>query len=154
MWGKNEQPITDYKRLGYSDNWIIQRQNIEIRKFKNPRQCWTTLSGKTFTAISMFNIGISLILRMICSSIKTCPKCQNKFESSISEKISEHNTLPFQDLDCLCPNCANESKKTKKINYKVIQDYYFDEQGNCVFTAAYHLQRGYCCRNNCRHCPY
>lgn len=23
-----------------------------------------------------------------------------------------------------------------------------------VFTAAYHLRRGYCCNNDCRHCPY
>jgi hypothetical protein len=23
-----------------------------------------------------------------------------------------------------------------------------------VFTAAYHLKRGYCCNSDCRHCPY
>jgi hypothetical protein len=23
-----------------------------------------------------------------------------------------------------------------------------------VFTASYHLRRGYCCENRCRHCPY
>ncbi|HYI78124.1 MAG TPA: DUF5522 domain-containing protein [Chryseolinea sp.] len=23
-----------------------------------------------------------------------------------------------------------------------------------VFTEAYHLKRGYCCKNRCRHCPY
>ena len=23
-----------------------------------------------------------------------------------------------------------------------------------VFTAAYHLKRGYCCFSGCRHCPY
>ncbi len=23
-----------------------------------------------------------------------------------------------------------------------------------VFTAAYHLKRGYCCGSKCRHCPY
>jgi Family of unknown function (DUF5522) len=32
-------------------------------------------------------------------------------------------------------------------------DYYL-ENGLLVFTAAYHLKRGYCCHNNCRHCPY
>jgi hypothetical protein len=32
-------------------------------------------------------------------------------------------------------------------------DYYF-EGPNMVFTAAYHLKRGYCCGNGCRHCPY
>ena len=23
-----------------------------------------------------------------------------------------------------------------------------------VFTAQYHLRRGYCCNSSCRHCPY
>ncbi len=32
-------------------------------------------------------------------------------------------------------------------------DFYFDN-GLMVFTAAYHLRRGYCCDNHCRHCPY
>jgi Family of unknown function (DUF5522)/Cysteine-rich CWC len=34
------------------------------------------------------------------------------------------------------------------------EDYYVDENGNLVFTAAYHLNRGTCCGNGCRHCPY
>ena len=33
------------------------------------------------------------------------------------------------------------------------EDYYF-EGPNMVFTAAYHLKRGYCCGAGCRHCPY
>ena len=33
-------------------------------------------------------------------------------------------------------------------------DYYFNEQGLMVFTAAYHLKRGRCCKNGCRHCPW
>jgi hypothetical protein len=32
-------------------------------------------------------------------------------------------------------------------------DFYL-EGGCMVFTAAYHLRRGYCCGNRCRHCPY
>jgi hypothetical protein len=32
-------------------------------------------------------------------------------------------------------------------------DFYL-EGGRIVFTAAYHLRRGYCCGNRCRHCPY
>ncbi|MBT1700552.1 hypothetical protein KK083_26930 [Fulvivirgaceae bacterium PWU4] len=31
---------------------------------------------------------------------------------------------------------------------------YYMENGFMVFTAAYHLKRGYCCKNGCRHCPY
>jgi hypothetical protein len=33
------------------------------------------------------------------------------------------------------------------------EDYYL-EGANIVFTAAYHLKRGYCCGSGCRHCPY
>jgi hypothetical protein len=31
---------------------------------------------------------------------------------------------------------------------------YYLENGFIVFTAAYHLKRGYCCNSGCRHCPY
>jgi hypothetical protein len=32
-------------------------------------------------------------------------------------------------------------------------DFYL-EGGRMVLTSAYHLRRGYCCGNRCRHCPY
>ncbi|MEL4455934.1 DUF5522 domain-containing protein [Lutimonas vermicola] len=34
------------------------------------------------------------------------------------------------------------------------EDFYYSEEGFKVFTKIYHLKRGYCCKNNCRHCPY
>lgn len=33
-------------------------------------------------------------------------------------------------------------------------DYYINEDGNYVFTEAFHLKRGYCCKNKCLHCPW
>ena len=33
------------------------------------------------------------------------------------------------------------------------EDYYI-ENGLWIFTAAFHLKRGYCCGNGCLHCPY
>ncbi|WP_301922063.1 DUF5522 domain-containing protein [Ferruginibacter sp.] len=33
-------------------------------------------------------------------------------------------------------------------------DFYYNEQGYVVFTAAWHLQRGSCCGNGCKHCPF
>lgn len=33
------------------------------------------------------------------------------------------------------------------------EDYYI-EKGLFVFTAAYHVKRGHCCKSGCRHCPY
>jgi hypothetical protein len=34
------------------------------------------------------------------------------------------------------------------------EDFYYNEQGNFVLTAKYHLQRGRCCGYGCRHCPF
>jgi Family of unknown function (DUF5522) len=33
------------------------------------------------------------------------------------------------------------------------EDFYY-EGPYLVFTAAYHLKRGFCCNSTCRHCPY
>jgi len=33
------------------------------------------------------------------------------------------------------------------------KDFYF-ENGLMIMTEAYHLKRGSCCGNKCRHCPY
>jgi hypothetical protein len=33
------------------------------------------------------------------------------------------------------------------------EDFYY-EGPFLVFTATYHLKRGYCCNSGCRHCPY
>jgi hypothetical protein len=45
------------------------------------------------------------------------------------------------------------TKKTTR-NGLVSEDFYLNEDGFTVFTEAYHLKRGYCCKNGCRHCPY
>ena len=34
------------------------------------------------------------------------------------------------------------------------EDFYYNEQGYIVLTARYHLERGNCCGNGCKHCPY
>jgi hypothetical protein len=33
-------------------------------------------------------------------------------------------------------------------------DFYYTEDGFVVLTEKYHLERGYCCGNGCRHCPF
>jgi hypothetical protein len=68
---------------------------------------------------------------------------------------------------CLCRPCletiariARERDDTEAILAEVLKsvltsaDYYLDAAGNMVFTEAYHLKRGTCCENDCRHCPY
>lgn len=42
-------------------------------------------------------------------------------------------------------------KKDKSVES---EDYYSNEEGYIVFTEKYHLKRGYCCKSNCKHCPY
>lgn len=32
-------------------------------------------------------------------------------------------------------------------------DFYY-ENGSIVFTEKYHLEKGFCCGNGCRHCPF
>lgn len=34
------------------------------------------------------------------------------------------------------------------------EDFYFDENGLMVLTKKYLLEKGYCCGNGCRHCPF
>ena len=62
-----------------------------------------------------------------------------------------------QNRACLCRDCVmmfhREQSSTGPLS-PLPGDYYFDTDGLMVFTAAYHLRRGYCCRNECRHCPY
>jgi hypothetical protein len=42
------------------------------------------------------------------------------------------------------------------MNYPKLEpeDYYVNEQGYVVMTEKYHLKRGYCCGNTCKHCPF
>jgi biotin synthase-like enzyme len=38
---------------------------------------------------------------------------------------------------------------------KLIEDQdYYQENDRIIFTAAFHIKRGSCCGNGCRHCPY
>jgi hypothetical protein len=43
---------------------------------------------------------------------------------------------------------SEDDKKKKE------EELYYMENGLIVFTAAYHLKRGHCCKRGCRHCPY
>ena len=41
--------------------------------------------------------------------------------------------------------------------YKSILDVFnikYNIQEQVIFTKEYHLKRGYCCNNGCKHCPY
>jgi Family of unknown function (DUF5522) len=48
----------------------------------------------------------------------------------------------------------SKNKKEATRNGLLPEDFYMTTDGFMVFTEAYHLKRGYCCKNGCRHCPY
>jgi Family of unknown function (DUF5522) len=71
-----------------------------------------------------------------------CPKC-------LAEAIANSNQAP---LDAIA---ARESQKPPLSHASLVEgeDFYW-EGAAMVFTASYHLRRGYCCESGCRHCPY
>lgn len=74
-----------------------------------------------------------------------CETCLSKITQ---EKIIQTlNSLNLQESILVAKNYQNHEKLSEGIDY-------FVEQGSYVFTKWYHLKRGICCQNGCRHCPY
>lgn len=115
--------------------------------------------------------------------VKNCSSCGTAFncgDTLQGEKCWCNDFPPiFQPtdvIDCLCPVCfknacsvkiedyvatvspetalGNRAKDLPK-NESLIEGIdYYKENGNYVFKEWFHLKRGYCCKNGCRHCPY
>lgn len=49
---------------------------------------------------------------------------------------------------------AGSSAQTVESRATLAADEFYMEGSALVFTAAYHLRRGFCCNSGCRHCPY
>ncbi len=112
----------------------------------------------------------------------TCSLCHKKFLCGAASAegacwCAKYPPIigPHENKDCLCETCLKKEIDSR-INVFIEQlnsvgiagfdfsryrtnddiegiDYYL-ENGNLVFTKWYHLKRGYCCENGCRHCPY
>ena len=104
-------------------------------------------------------------------SMKKCQRCSSDFKcqadnieacgcAKISLSKSTNEYLAKTNYDCLCSNCLNELNnlmddlKTDGDNGLVENKHYYLENGLMVFTERYHLERGFCCKSNCRHCAY
>ena len=76
-----------------------------------------------------------------------CPSCLKKV---VKKKIDEYvqTITPENAFANVARNYAADSQLIEDI------DFYLNDDGNCVFTAWYHLKRGTCCQNGCLHCPY
>jgi hypothetical protein len=44
----------------------------------------------------------------------------------------------------------NGGEKSKNL----LPSFFYEENGRKVMTEEFHIQRGFCCGNKCRHCPY
>lgn len=48
----------------------------------------------------------------------------------------------------------NNSIQAKEKETKTTESDFYFENGLMVMTETYHLKRGFCCGQACRHCPY
>jgi hypothetical protein len=88
----------------------------------------------------------------------------------IPVSLQRHLASEFTERSCFCQEClrllAHHAAQTDAADLIVTRvrtertllreniGSYVDAQGRTVFTAAFHLKRGYCCANGCRHCPF
>jgi hypothetical protein len=79
----------------------------------------------------------------------------------------EADTILFLEktsYGCLCNTCLSEVNEqvvaSKDVAYSTNGSqitegiHYYMDGPYLVFTELYHIQKGYCCRNGCRHCAY
>jgi len=105
-----------------------------------------------------------------------CTKCGNINKCTANENCwcAQYPSIltPKDKVTCFCSNCLKEliiEKSLKLIENKdyitiaklglpshLIEDldYYINSSGDFVFTSWYHLRRGECCGNECKHCPF
>ena len=73
------------------------------------------------------------------------------------EELLARVPVELRNKVCVCRKCVTQFHRENSLVKTPLKpmagDFYF-ENGLVVFTAAYHLRRGYCCGSNCRHCPY
>lgn len=75
-------------------------------------------------------------------------------------KVEYQNQKRHQTIQTLLGKNANSknpeptTKISKRSELAEGEHYYINEQGYWVFTEKYHLLKGYCCDNGCKHCPY
>ena len=113
--------------------------------------------------------------------MSTCIECGSTFECGVSSGYCWCFDFPAligvdEQSECMCPDCLKNQINERALCYvaeirsgkmknivpglaegsaKFIEgiDYYL-ENGAWVFTEWFHLKKGKCCGNGCRHCPY
>ncbi len=106
---------------------------------------------------------------------KYCPRCTTAFTckagdiancqcSCVALSPEAIRLLGASYYDCLCKDCLSDINQLAKTarSYQfpsqkemLIEGLHFYKEGpHTVFTDIYHILRGNCCGNGCRHCPY
>lgn len=101
---------------------------------------------------------------------KSCFRCNKDIQCKVNAiedcacrqvKLSADcaDFLKKTKYDCLCNDCLMSlNTLVEKANLaptKATENiHYYLENGLLVFTELNHIQRGYCCESNCRHCAY
>jgi len=101
---------------------------------------------------------------------KTCSRCMEEIQcrvdsieacacSQIELSTECLEFLKKTNYDCFCNNCLivvnSLVLRADSIPTKATENvHYYMENGLLVFTELNHIQRGYCCQSNCRHCAY
>ncbi len=112
---------------------------------------------------------------------KRCSRCEDSFTCGAETgapdcwcaELPRYSFVANEDQDCLCPECLGEAIQEMTCSGRASigsvpalgqtrvnpcplvegEDYYLEGE-LFIFTERYHLRRGYCCENACRHCPY
>ena len=101
----------------------------------------------------------------LCGAANECQLCSPAAykgqcwcaQMQIPEALLAQVPPDLKNKACICRACVMKFLREKSNGepaQKILPgDFYFD-RGLMVLTADYHLRRGYCCNNGCRHCPY
>ncbi len=98
----------------------------------------------------------------LCGRPNRCGACSNAVPCWCAEIVIPAELIArvppeSRDRACICRLCVEEfhrdARRTRSSGPARAGEYYF-EKGRMVFTRDYLLRRGFCCGNNCRHCPY
>lgn len=101
----------------------------------------------------------------LCRRVNDCQLCSVAAykgpcwcaQMEIPDALLAEVPADLQNQTCICRDCIVQFQRKHfgDTSRKVLSgDFYFDAGGLMIFTAAYHLRRGYCCGSGCRHCPY
>jgi uncharacterized protein DUF5522/cysteine-rich CWC protein len=93
-------------------------------------------------------------LTSISSGDCLCPSCLTHVIQAILQSHCLPQPLAQNSLRADQPVFSANEPEVDSPGLLVEGEDYYSEGGLIVFTASYHLRRGYCCDSGCRHCPY